>query len=135
MPTDGRRTIGRFFGDLGAMELAKVFERGCLPKLQLLDLRCCYIGQRGIQHLSNSISISNMPSLKALCLGGNMLTDDSLDCLRAMLRGKLSRNLEFLGLEDNFITSPAIDDLIHSVAQCGFSPVLELELKTKSELH
>jgi hypothetical protein len=120
---------GNHLADAGAVELARAVGSGGLPALERLDLRRNYVGDRGasavLAALGHPPSASTVAAqlagltlrgdldqcrgLRALCLGGNLLTDASATAVVALVQ---RARLAFLGLEDNFLSVDGVASVV-----------------------
>ncbi|POM63781.1 Putative tyrosine-protein phosphatase OCA1 [Phytophthora palmivora] len=115
---------GNSFGDYGATKVAQMLRSQVCPKLTRLDLRrnfidneSAFIGEDGVRSLCHALADGCAPNLTELCLGGNTITDSSFHhVLYAMESGQL-RNLRFLGIEMNYLTSTSMEMLGRTVGK------------------
>lgn len=103
---------GNGIGDTGTIAISTLIAKNVCPNLSHLDLRNNYIGEKGIVFLSKSIqSISQLPHLQDLCLGGNIIT--SIACTHLSKSMPHIPNLEYLGLDSNYIDATGVISLVN----------------------
>uniref|UniRef100_K3WVP0 Uncharacterized protein n=1 Tax=Globisporangium ultimum (strain ATCC 200006 / CBS 805.95 / DAOM BR144) TaxID=431595 RepID=K3WVP0_GLOUD len=103
---------GNALGDYGAMCVSHVIQANACPKLVLLDLRSNFIAQDGIRYLSTAFaSLTEKCHIRQLCLGNNLITPTVLQVLLRCFRDGSMRELEFLGLDHNFLSRECLDAL------------------------
>ncbi|KAF4133551.1 hypothetical protein GN958_ATG17249 [Phytophthora infestans] len=105
---------GNSLADLGACDVARLLQSAQAPRLTRLDLRRNFIGESGLRAVLSALSQSS-PSLKVLCMGGNLVTDNCVNELQRLLAGS-SPVLRFLGLEDNFLSAQGVQLVLETAA-------------------
>ncbi|EEY59760.1 uncharacterized protein PITG_20980 [Phytophthora infestans T30-4] len=83
------------------------------PRLTRLDCVATH-GESGLRAVLSALSQSS-PSLKVLCMGGNLVTDNCVNELQRLLAGS-SPVLRFLGLEDNFLSAQGVQLVLETAA-------------------
>ena len=123
---------GNGIGDMGADYIGRMLN--VLSKLKVLDLRKNYIGEKGMTSLCNAIKSESCVALEVLALGGNILTESSIEALTSSV-DKLP-SLEFLGLDKNFngdvVTSKLLEYVLENEGVC---PALKQLLLNNSDFY
>ncbi|RHY36379.1 hypothetical protein DYB34_008665 [Aphanomyces astaci] len=116
---------GNSFSDCGTVDVAALLsEFGALPNLVRLDLRRNFIGESGLKRIMQALGVGAVAKLKYLCMGGNIITDNSVSPVVALLSSTLCPQLRFLGLEDNFISPSGVQSIIDAAVCGGMMPKL-----------
>ncbi|TMW69440.1 hypothetical protein Poli38472_001596 [Pythium oligandrum] len=115
---------GNSITDIGTLDVARLLRSRALPHLMRLDLRRNYIGETGLQRVMTALAASPTTELQYLCMGGNLITDNSVSPLIGMLERGLYPQLRFLGLEDNFLSPEGVQSIIHAAVSGGMVPKL-----------
>lgn len=118
---------GNALGDYGAMCVSRLLASNACPKLSLLDLRSNGVGHNGVRYLAAAISsLYAKCQLKQLCLGNNLITEGVLMELLPCFRSGAMMNLNFLGLDRNFLTRDCVDMLARQVVSGNLPSLREL---------
>ncbi|POM80987.1 Hypothetical protein PHPALM_1109 [Phytophthora palmivora] len=110
---------GNSLADLGAYEVARLLQSAQAPHLTRLDLRRNFIGETGLRAVLAALAQTQRNSslsLKVLCMGGNLVTDNCVNELQRLLGGSTCPSLRFLGLEDNFLSAEGVQLVLEKAA-------------------
>lgn len=109
---------GNCGGDAATVQIAELLTSSACPNLTLMDLRYNFIGEEGGNALGRALADRNCCNIQELELCGNILTDSTIQKISQALlqRPPGKQQFKFIGLQDNFISTETMHQLIDTVA-------------------